>query len=77
MKLKTAKWFLLAGCVLMALFLLLCAATERKVFGYVGAGFAFASLIFWIIFGRCPACGGFLGRSSGKHCPHCGKELKW
>ena len=77
MKLKTAKWFLLAGCVLMALFLLLCAATEQRVYGCIGAAFAFASLIFWLVFGRFPACGGVLGRASGKHCPHCGKEIDW
>ena len=77
MKLKTAKFFLLAGCVLMALFLLLCAATEKKVYGYIGAAAAFTSLIFWLVFGRCPVCGGFLGRIAGKYCPHCGEEIDW
>ena len=77
MKLKTAKVVLFTGCGLMLLFLLLCAALEKKVYGYIGAAFAIASAIFWLIFGRCPYCGHYLGRvGKGQHCPHCGEKIE-
>ena len=77
MKLKTAKVVLFAGCGLMLLFLLLCAALEKKVYGYIGAVFAIASAIFWLVFGRCPYCGHYLGRvGEGQHCPHCGEKIE-
>ena len=77
MKLKTAKIVLFIGCGLMLLFLFLCAALEKKVYGYIGAAFAIASAIFWLIFGRCPACGRPLGRvETGQYCPHCGNKIE-
>ena len=77
MELKTAKYLLLVGCVLMALFILLCAAMENRAFGCVGLGFGIATLIFWLVFGRCPSCSGTLGRKAVKYCPHCGKKIEW
>ena len=77
MKLKTAKIVFFIGCGLMILFLLLCSALQKRVYGYIGAAFAFASAVFWLVFGRCPACGQYLGRvGKGQHCPHCGEKIE-
>lgn len=77
MKLKTAKIVYFIGCGLMFLFLILCSALHQKVLGYIAAAFAFASVIFWIVFGRCPSCGRHLGRvETGQYCPHCGKKIE-
>ena len=76
MKLKTAKIVLAVGCGLMALFVLLCSALNDRRLGYIAVGFAVVTVIFWLIFGRCPTCGGYLGSGGGKYCPHCGEKLK-
>ena len=77
MKLKTAKIIVIVGGVLMVLALLLYVSMEKKVYGYVGAALAFASAIFWLMFGRCPACGRYLGGLGwGKYCPYCGEKLE-
>ena len=77
MKLKTVKRFLAAGCILMVLAFVLLSATKRAFWGYIGAAFAFLSVLFMIIFGRCPHCGRFLGIAIGRpHCPHCGEKVE-
>ena len=77
MKLKTAKIGFFIGCGLMILFLILFSALHEKVYAYIAAVFAFASYIFWLIFGRCPSCGRYLGRvETGQYCPHCGKKIE-
>lgn len=35
----------------------------------------FAVVIFQIIFYRCPHCGKYLGRTTGRHCPYCGEKF--
>lgn len=35
----------------------------------------FASLIYHVLFYRCPHCGKFLDRSTGEYCPACGKKV--
>lgn len=77
MKLKTAKYMLFVFCLLMVVSLVVCSVTKIKLIGYLGIAFALLGVIFWVIFGRCPRCGGFLGRSSGKYCPHCGEKVDW
>lgn len=77
MDLKTAKYLLLAFCVLTCISLLLCSATKEIYLGYLSIGFAMAGAAVWIIFGRCPSCGHFLGRIYGRYCPHCGAEIPW
>lgn len=77
MKLKTAKYVLFAFCALMLASLLLCSVTKEIWLGYLGLGFAFAGAAFWIIFGRCPNCEHFLGRTDGKYCPYCGANIEW
>ncbi len=77
MKLKTAKIVIFIGCGLMLLFLSLCSALHQKVLGYIAAAFAFESVIFWIVFERCPSCGRHLGRVGwGKYCPYCGEKIE-
>ena len=75
MKLKTAKCIMAVFCVLTVLFLILCSITKRMLWGYIGVVFAIIAVIFWLIFGRCPNCGRYLGRIIGRHCPHCGEKL--
>lgn len=74
--LKTARRILAAFCVLMVGAFVLCGATGIRWLGYLGIGFAFAGAVSWILLGRCPTCGKFLGRSDGKYCPHCGAKLE-
>ena len=48
MDLKTAKYLLLAFCVLMCISLLLCSATKEIYLGYLSIGFAMAGAAVWI-----------------------------
>ena len=75
MKLKTAKYVLAAICVLAVLLILLCSFTKQALWGYFGIALAFIGVIFWMIFGRCPYCGRYLGRALGHYCPRCGEKL--
>ena len=77
MKLKTAKTVVLIGFTLMCICIIICGATKLDIFAYVGMGLGAATLIFWIIFGRCPECHKFIRRSSSKICPNCGKKIEW
>lgn len=77
MKLKTAKYVLFAFCALMCVSLILCSAAKEAWLGYLGIGFALVGAAFWIIFGRCPDCGHFLGRTCDAYCPHCGAKIPW
>ena len=75
MKLKTAKYIFGAACILMVLFIILCSHTKRMVFGYLGIAFAIIGVVFWVIFGRCPNCGRYLGMIRGHYCPRCGEKI--
>lgn len=33
------------------------------------------SILFRVMFYRCPHCGKFLDRSTGEYCPYCGKRV--
>ena len=48
-----------------------------EIFLLVGIGLALMifSLIWRVIFYRCPHCNKYLDRSSGEFCPYCGKEV--
>lgn len=76
MKLKTAKIILYICCALIAISLFACSATRNTTFGYLGIVLAFVGVAFWFLFGRCPSCGKFLGRTYDKHCPHCGEKIE-
>ena len=41
----------------------------------IGIAVTFFSIIFNIIFYRCPHCCKFLDRSRGEYCPYCGKKI--
>ena len=75
MSLKTAKRLLCAACLVMVALLFLASYTRTPLWGYLGLAAAFAGALLWICFGRCPACGRFLGRADGRFCPHCGAPL--
>ena len=75
MKLRTAKYLLYVFCLLMVVSLLICFVTKVEWIGYLGIAFAFLGVLFWVIFGRCPHCGAFLGRSWGNIVLIVGKRL--
>lgn len=73
---KTARYILFSACAVMVLFFLVAACTKNVLFIFLGGAVAFIGVAFWIVFGRCPSCGEFLGRTYDKHCPHCGEKIK-
>ena len=77
MKLKTAKNLLLLSRLIMAILLVICSVTKILWLGYLGIAFVFAGAFIWILFGRCPSCGRFLGKVDNKYCPHCGERIEW
>lgn len=64
-----ALYIIVAG-LLVALF---GVARERNAFCVIGLLIMFASVIYHIVFYRCPHCGRYLGRVTGDFCPYCGK----
>ena len=61
----------------MCISLLLRSATKEVWLGYLGIGFAMMGAALWVIFGRCPSCGHFLGRAYVQYCSHCGAKIPW
>ena len=41
----------------------------------IGMAVMISSIIFKVLFYRCPHCWKYLDRSSGDFCPYCGKEV--
>ena len=77
MSLRIAKRILLGACVVMAAALMLSGVTKALWLLYLGIVSAVIGGIIWAVFGRCPDCGGFLGRADSKYCPHCGAKIQW
>lgn len=50
------------------------AAMEKSILIALGMTAMVGALIFRIVFYRCPHCGRYLDRNSGKYCQYCGKE---
>ncbi len=51
--------------------------SKVMAFPIAGVVFAFAGLIWNLIFYRCPHCRGYLGRNfPDGYCPHCGRKLE-
>jgi hypothetical protein len=72
---KVKTIFTAVSCV--SLFLIAMAAgTGKDVFGVVRSVAFIAGIGFWIIFGRCPHCGRFVGKAPGEYCTHCGKKFE-
>ena len=68
---------MMAASVLTILFVFLGTATVNKVFTYLGIATAVIGMAVYLIFGRCPHCGKYLGwNSSSKCCPHCGEKIE-
>ena len=77
MKLKTVKYVLYAGCALVAACLLLCSGLRSAFWGYLALALLAVTAGFWLLCGRCPHCGHYLGHVYGKYCPHCGEKIDW
>ena len=75
-RLKLGKTLLLGSCGLTLLLLLLVNYTESTVFAVLAILFPFIGAGAWILLGRCPDCGRFLGRADGRYCPRCGAKLE-
>ena len=42
---------------------------------FIGLGIMVSSIIYHLIFYRCPHCGKYLYRNNGDFCQYCGKNL--
>jgi len=47
----------------------------ESIMKQIGIGIVFVAVIIHIILYRCPHCRRFLSKSTGKYCPHCGKDM--
>lgn len=64
--------------IIMLLSIILCFIgyiSEKIFFLYICTFVIISTLIFNLLFYRCPICGKFLGRDAVKFCPHCGSEI--
>lgn len=75
MPLKTANRIMAFTCILSLGLIFIGSGISKRPLILLGLGGACVGQIFWLIFGRCPGCGSFLGPSHGKHCPHCGEQI--
>lgn len=81
---RRKRQLLLAVPVVGVLVVVFLAADKEELWGVPSAYIAPASFVavlgavaFSLWNWRCPACSKYLGRSTGgKHCPHCGVELR-
>jgi len=48
---------------------------QKLIYNMVGMGIIIATVIFDVIFYRCPHCGRFLSKSTGQFCPFCGEDM--
>lgn len=51
------------------------AQSEKIAFFAASMVIIVGDMLFRILFYRCPHCGKFLDRSSGRYCPHCGEDV--
>lgn len=77
MNLKTVKRITVPACVLTILFIALGSFIKSDLLLWLGLIVAVLTLIFCLIFARCPYCGKYLGRGNEKYCTHCGKKIEW
>lgn len=77
MKLRTARNILYIACAVMVLFFIIGAAIDSILLMIIGMAAAFAGAAVWLIFGHCPSCGKFLGRTYDKFCSQCGAKIEW
>lgn len=75
-KLKLANRILVVAAVLMMVFVFVGSSTANSVFTYLAIASAVIGLGAYLVLGRCPHCGKYLGwNGGGDCCPHCGKAL--
>lgn len=74
---KAVKYIPLTGCLLMIAFLVLYSVTKLTTLAYIAFAVGILTIALWVIFGRCPGCGRFLGRATVQRCPYCGKRIEW
>ena len=77
MGLRTAKNILALFGLLAVILICLGSFMQSRILCFVGIIVAFIATIFWIVFGRCPHCGKYLGRGNEKYCPGCGGKIEW
>ena len=76
MKLKTVKRLMTGlGIAAVAVVLQGYGAGSLPV-ALVAAALIVGEVAVSIALWRCPQCGRWLGRSRGRFCPHCGRELE-
>ena len=75
LKLKTVKRIMYAGYLLAAI--CICLIFLSQVFTYTALAVAVLTFLFGLKYYRCPDCGYFVGRNTGRYCAGCGKELDW
>lgn len=63
--------FVIIGVALFVLFENKNTILAFSLFGFMGV----LTIIFNVLFNRCPHCNKFLGRNSGKYCHHCAKNI--
>ncbi|WP_300415993.1 hypothetical protein [uncultured Oscillibacter sp.] len=68
---------LVSAAVLIAGLLLILLCGKHILFWPLGLAVALGSVVLWKRWWRCPNCGQFLGRTKGRYCPHCGKEIDY
>lgn len=71
-KVRTVQYVMLGVGALTSL---VGAGLESSALMGIGIGILALSVIYHIVYYRCPHCGAFLDRSTGEYCPHCGKEV--
>lgn len=76
MKLKTVKRLMTGLGIAAVAVVLLGNASESPPAVALGVALVIVEVVVSIALWRCPQCGRWLGRSRGRFCPHCGRELE-
>ena len=75
MNLKTAKTVLMILGVLLAASVLGGILTKKELFYWLDALIALCTIVFHVVFWRCPKCRKWMGGREDQ-CPFCGTKLK-
>ena len=76
LSLKIVKWVFLGITVLLCVLMLLAWKTYKMSFVYATLIVCLVAVLFGFLFWRCPYCGKYLGKGSGKFCNRCGTRIK-
>ena len=72
---RQTKYGTVAAMLLGALIIFLGMRLDREAVCVAGTAVVILSLVFYVVFVRCPHCGRCLGYAWGDHCPFCGKPF--